>query len=160
MTKESKKVQDMLSQETDMVLDDKLTTDNIESLLDLVESGPLYIDPIHKKPGYVYEFISNAPGEIEKKLRLGYEVVIDTLKVGQEKASTTHKFGSAVTVQSKCGQLLVLMAVSKERFDLIMAARAKKSRERDASLGKIDGVPDEYQKFQGQAIGEYKKTVK
>lgn len=140
----SNKNEDGLSKDKDMMLDDQLIRDEI-SLESLVNAGPLYLDPKFKKPGFVYEFISDAPGSIEAKKRLGYEIVQDPMVVGQEKASTTHRFGSAVTVQSKCGQLLVLMSVSQERFDKIQAAKEKLNNERMASLGSIEGVPAEYQ---------------
>ena len=125
---------------------------------DLIETGPLFIDPRHKKPGYVYHFISNEPGEIEKRLRRGFHIVKDELNIGNKHASTTTQFGSAVTVQSKCGRLLVLMACSEENFAKFMAHVEKKNAQRNAALGHIEGVDPRFQTFNGQPLGEYKIT--
>lgn len=125
---------------------------------DLVSSGPLYFDPRHIKPGYVPCFVSDLPGNIEMYKRWGYNVVIDEFKVGSTLASTTSQFGSAVTVQSKCGQLLVLMAIKKELHDKLMKHRERKNAERTSALmsGKIEGVDERYQSLNGAPIGEYK----
>jgi len=152
MTKDIKKdVIESVSEETEI---HSPVTEEID--YDLIETGPLYVDPRHKKPGYVYHFISNEPGEIEKRMRRGFHIVQDEMKVGSDKASTTSQFGSAVTVQSKCGRLLVLMACSEELFAKFMAYSDKKNRERNAALGSIDNVPGQYQTFNGQPLGEYK----
>lgn len=151
--KEIKDSNEVKSVDTDMYTP---VTDEIN--YDLTETGPLYVDNRHKKPGYVYHFISNDPGEIETRLRRGFHVVKDDFKVGSSHASTTSQYGSAVTVQSKCGRLLVLMACTEENFSKFMAYVDKKNRERTAAMGKIEGVPDEYQTLNGQPLGEYKIT--
>lgn len=151
--KEMKDVNEVKSAEPDMYTP---VTDEIN--YELTETGPLYVDPRHKKPGYVYHFISNEPGEIETRLRRGFHVVKDEFNVGKLNASMTSQFGSAVTVQSKCGRLLVLMACSEENFAKFMAFTDRKNRERTAAMGKIEGVPDQFQTLNGQPLGEYKIT--
>ena len=153
MTKDVNLNKDVPSVETDVY-----TPVVSEIDYELVETGPLFVDPKHKKPGYVYHFISNDAGEIEKRLRRGFHIVKDEMKVGSSHASTTSQYGSAVTVQSKCGRLLVLMACSEENFAKFMVHTDKKNRERTAAMGKIDGVPDQYQQFNGESLGEYKIT--
>lgn len=108
-------------------------------------AGPLYIDPRHKLPGYVYKFVSALPGNIEREERLGWVTVQDEFQVGDVKTNTSTRFGSAVTIQSKCGQLLVLMATTEENFDNFMKYRDKQSKEREASLGIVEGIPQHYQ---------------
>lgn len=127
---------------------------------ELVSSGPLYLDPRHKKPGYVYKFVADRPGDIDAEKRYGYVVVTDDLNVGDNIASKTTRFGSAVTVQSKCGALLVLMAITEEGHKKLMAFRDGKNKEREKALGKIAGIPDKYQEFNGQSLSEYKTTNK
>lgn len=128
---------------------------------DLVSSGPLYFDKRNIAPGYTTCFVADEPGQVEMYKRWGYDVVIDKFRVGDERASTTTRFGSAVTVQSKCGRLLVLMAIRDDLHAKLMAYRESKNKERDkAMLGKIDGISDYHQTFQGEAMGEYKITRK
>ncbi len=124
----------------------------------LTETGPLFVDNRHKKPGYVYHFVSNEAGEIETRLRRGFHVVKDEINVGTTHASTTSQYGSAVTVQSKCGRLLVLMACSEENFAKFMAYQEKQNKARTAAMGMIEGVPEHLQTFNGQPLGEYKIT--
>ncbi len=129
---------------------------------DLVSSGPLYFDQRNLAPGYVPCFVSNKPGEIEMYKRWGYEVVIDNFRVGDDVASRTSQFGSAVTVQSKCGQLLVLMAISEKQHGKLMAHRERKNKEHNAAMlgGKIDGVSEHYQAHNGEELGGLKITKK
>lgn len=143
-----------VTQETPSIVEDTIPEIDYE----LVSTGPLYFDPKHLKSGYVPAFVSDKPGEIEMYKRWGYEIVIDDFKVGQTHASTTSRFGSAVTVQSKCGQLLVLMVIKEEQHKKLMAFRQKKNNERNSALGKIEGVPEEFQELFGESIGEYKIT--
>lgn len=145
------------------VHDTKHMIDNIEEDIeinyDLIASGPLYVDPKHKKPGYQYLFVSDRPGEIEMYKKLGYSIVQDEFAVGDNTASTTSKFGSAITVQSKCGAILVLMAITQKNFDRYEEYKRKRAQEQLGALGSIQGVSDEYQQVNGQKLG-YIKTFK
>ena len=122
---------------------------------DLIASGPLYYDPTLIKPGYVPAFVADRPGEIETYKRYGYQIVLDEFNVGDNVASRTSKYGSAVTVQSKCGTLLVLMAIKEELHKKLMAHRDSKNKERDRALGKIEGIPEHLQTLNGVPLGEY-----
>lgn len=117
--------------------------------------GPHYIDPKHQKPGYHYGLVGNIPGQIEYYQRIGYEVVKDDdVKVGQEKPSISSSLGAAVTVQSKCGQLMVLMRIPnqlKEKLDKHVSTLVQAKND---SMGKIQGIPDSAQ------YGEIKYTNK
>ena len=146
---------------------DKLSQDNDTSMSQeteeefdygLMSGGPLYVSPEHFKPGFHYQFVSDQPGQIEMYKRWGFEPVIADHNVGDNTARSTTKFGSAITVQSKCGQLLVFMACPQEKFDKLMAFRAKQSKDRTSALGKIEGIPDHLQQFQGQNLGGLKIT--
>jgi hypothetical protein len=108
--------------------------------------GPLFIDPKHKKSGFEYCLVSNKPGEIEMYQRWGYNVVQDdNIEVGKEVASKSNPLGSVVSVQSKCGQLLILMAISKELHARLTAYRENEVKKTSASIGHIDGIPDGHQ---------------
>jgi hypothetical protein len=123
---------------------------------DLIASGPLYVDPRHAQPGHHHTFVSDKPGEIEMYKRWGYEVVIDNFAVGGQNAATSTRFGSAVTVQSKCGQLLVYMAIPDAKYAKLQAHQRKKNQERESALGIIQGVSREHQYDQGKYLNEYK----
>lgn len=166
------KKQDLTSKENDVLTTSAISQDEIVELshedvsqeidYNLVSSGPLYFDPRHIAPGYVPAFVSDKPGEIEMYKRWGYVVVTDKFRVGDDVASKTTRFGSAVTVQSKCGQLLVLMAISELQHKKLMAFRDGKNKERDAAMlgGKIEGVSDHYQSHNGDPMGGYTITKK
>lgn len=160
------------SKEKDVVISSEISQDEIldsinEEVLqeinyDLVSSGPLYYDPRHIASGYTPAFVSDKPGEIEMYKRWGYVVVTDKFRVGDDVASKTTRFGSAVTVQSKCGQLLVLMAIRDDQHKKLMAYRDGKNKERDAAMlgGKIEGVSEHYQTHNGDPMGGYTITKK
>lgn len=135
------KIENLLSEESGIEFDDKALLDDVKMTMEVLSSGPMAIDPKYKKPGFVYEFITTEGNEIHKKKLLGYEIVTDPMKVGQEKASTAHEYTSAVTVPSRCGQTLVLMAVSEKRFKLIEQAKKKLNDQRLESLGYVNGIP-------------------
>lgn len=133
-------------QKKETVVERKLSVPHMsETDYETKTSGPLYIDPKHKLTGYVYKFVSALPGGIEAEERIGWVVVQDEFQVGDVKSNTSTRFGSAVTVQSRCGQLLVLMATTEENFNNYMKYRDKKSKEREKSLGIVEGIPQEYQ---------------
>lgn len=102
---------------------------------DVVLSGPLYIDPLMKEPGFVYKFIADRPGDIETYKRWGYHIVQDSIRVGDTRACDTSRFGSAVTIQSKCGVTLVLMRTSVENESKLMKHRKKQHDARIEGLG-------------------------
>lgn len=115
---------------------------------DLVDSGPLYVPEKYKQAGFQYCYVSDKPGELEMYQRFGYEVVKDdgeeSIQVkSKPNRSTPH--GAAVTVQSKCGQLLVLMKISQPLFEKFQEHKHKKIAATAAAMGQIDGVPLEYQ---------------
>ncbi len=160
------------SKEKDVTISSEISQDEIMDLTneevsqeidyDLVSSGPLYFDQRNLAPGYVPCFVSNKPGEIEMYKRWGYSVVVDNFRVGDDVASRTSQFGSAVTVQSKCGQLLVLMAISEANYKRLTAHREGKNKEHSAAMlgGKIDGVSEHYQTHNGEDLGGMKISKK
>lgn len=120
---------------------------------DILDSGPLALDPSVKKPGYVYQFVADRGNDIRQYQKSGYDIVIDDdIKVGSQQAATSTRFGSAVTVQSKCGALLVLMAITEANFNNFENYKFRKQQTNLASINKgIQGVPEEFQQFGGKA---------
>ena len=114
----------------------------------LVTQGPLQVDPKYIEPGYHYMWPTNRPGEIDYYKRLGYEIVQDLsgdVKSGLDKPNTSSAFGTAVTVQSKCGATHILMKITDDLYNKFEAFKAEKNRQVRASLGHVDGIPSENQ---------------
>lgn len=163
MKKETKSVEKDVTEVTSNESQHETTpeqTHDEEINYDLICSGPLYYDLRNIRPGYVPLFVADRPGEIEKYKRLGYQIVLDEFSVGQDTASKSSKFGSAITVQSKCGALLVLMSIRQDLYDKYEAYKAKNNEKRMAFLkdGENEGVPKENQHVNGIPIGYYKES--
>jgi hypothetical protein len=151
------------SQDIDKTIDEVNEVEEIGEIdYELVASGPLRIDPRYLEDGYIYEFVSDEPGLIGNKQKLGYVIIQDTFNVGDNVASKSSRFGSAVTVQSKCGRLLVLMRISEKLHAQFMAWRDSKQKLKEKALrrAKIEGVSEDMQELNGQPLGEYKQSLK
>jgi hypothetical protein len=107
---------------------------------DIATSGPLAIPPEMKKPGYVYKFVAGDPTTQSYYRKLGHFVVQDETKVGDNRAATSSPFGCAVTVQSRCGTLLVLMAISEKNEKAFGEYTKKRNAAQDAATGKVEGI--------------------
>ena len=108
----------------------------------LAYSGPCYVPAEFKLPGFQHCLVSNKPGEIEQYQRWGYEVVKNEIPASEKKPSQSHALGAAYTIQSKCGQTLVLMAISDELYEKLQAHRKSLVSSTEQALGRIDNVPD------------------
>lgn len=112
----------------------------------LINEGPLYVPETLKKPGFVYEFVGDLPGQIQKYKNWGYEVVNDEESAErQDVPSRSSKFGTAYTVQSKCGQTMVLMTIPKVLHEKLMKYRQTKVEEQTRGMKRLEGVSDQYQ---------------
>lgn len=108
--------------------------------------GPHYVDPKYLKQGFHYGLVGNLPGQIEYYTRLGYEVVKDDdVKIGQEKPNASHSIGAAVTVQSKCGQLMVLMRLPNELKEKLDQHINSLVEAKSISMSSVQGIPQENQ---------------
>ena len=108
----------------------------------LQSMGPLAFAEKHKLPGYEYCWVGDVPGQVEQYERWGYEIVKDkTIHVGDKKASDSSSLGSAVTVKSKCGQTMYLMAVEDAIFKQRQEFNQSLSKAKLEGLGHIDGIP-------------------
>lgn len=70
-----------------------------------------------KDPNFVYRWVIDSPGRIQRFVEGGYEVVQEDLEVGQKTVDRGSKLGSAVTKAGGSGQTLVLMRIPKEWYD-------------------------------------------
>jgi len=77
----------------------------------------------NKDPNFVYRWVNDVAGRIQKFKEGGYEVVTQDLEVGQAAVDRGSKLGSAIT-KSVGGQVTaVLMRIPKEWYDEDQAAK-------------------------------------
>lgn len=117
-------------------------------------NGPCYIDPSIKKPGYHYILVGDLPGQIEMYQRWGFEIVKGDVATGSNHASENTALGSSVTIKSKCGQTMYLMASDDEDYQQFQGSLHDLTKQKLQSLGHLDGVPENSQ------IGDVKFGVK
>jgi hypothetical protein len=119
------------------------STDSIDQEIDysVVTSGPLAVADEYKQPGYVLKWIAGDSATQSYYRKLGHFVVQDPTKVGDGRATASTPFGSAVTYQSRCGTLLVLMAISEKNQKGLEEHQKKINAAQDAATGKVDGIP-------------------
>lgn len=89
----------------------------------LEKGGPLYIDPTLLKEGFRYRVVNDSPGEVRRRLRMGYEIVEDReMKVGDQNANTSSRLGNAVTLDVGVSKELkgVLMRIPEEDYQEIL----------------------------------------
>lgn len=88
----------------------------------LEKAGPLYIDPQHLEPGKHYRVVNDSPGEIQRRIRMGYKITENRdLEVGDKSLNPT-RLGSAVVLD--VGRTLekkgVLMEIPVEDYQEIV----------------------------------------
>ena len=96
-----------------------------------------------KDPNYVYRWVNDTPGRIERFKEGGYEVVTGNNEVGTKTVDRGSKLGSAIT-KSVGGQLTaVLMRIPKEWYDEDQAAKMAEIDALEASM-KEQATRDRY----------------
>ena len=71
----------------------------------------------NKDPNYVYRWVLDAPGRIQRFEDGGYEQVREDLEVGQKTVDRGSQLGSVVTKHGGGNSKLVLMRIPKEWYD-------------------------------------------
>jgi len=103
--------------------------------------GPLYVDPKHIQTGFHYCFVTTTiPGVLAYYERLGYTPVRADIKAGDQNTSTSSSHGSCVTVQSKCGQELLLMKITQEMYDELEAEQQEEVQAQQQSIYNPPGI--------------------
>ncbi len=103
--------------------------------------GPLYVDPKYLEAGYKYCFVTaSIPGVLAYYERLGYVPVKQDIKAGDQNVATSSSHGSCVTVQSKCGQELLLMKITQELFDELEAEQRDEVQAQQESIFNPPGI--------------------
>jgi hypothetical protein len=93
-------------------------TERIQRVKRVPVSGPRDIlTLVGKDPNYVYRWVIDKPGRIQRFIDAGYEIVqrTDDLEVGQPTVDRGSRLGSAYTYATG-GSLLVAMRQRKEWF--------------------------------------------
>lgn len=111
----------------------------------LHEAGPLHVADKYKEPGYVYEWSLDVPGNLDRKERLGFQIVRDeNLRFGDEKSNQAHRLGSAVVCMWKSTTPLVLMRIDEKRHRAIQMIKREDVQATERAMGRIDNVPIQY----------------
>lgn len=110
-------------------------------------SGPRDILNVRNKDeNYVYRWVKDVPGRVQRFLDGGYEVVVDdNAQVGHKTVDATSRLGSALT-RNTDGTALVLMRIPREWYDEDQAAKQ----------AEIDAIEDSMQADGGnnQGLGQ------
>jgi hypothetical protein len=101
------------------------------------EVGSLYIDDKYKEEGYHYTIVDTTrPGRVNKRIKQGYEIVYDDLKVGDKTVTNTGSLTGAVTVELGTTYACpgVLMRCPIEHYNKRQAAKVRRNRELDSAM--------------------------
>lgn len=89
--------------------------------------GRLYFDEKYKKPGKVYRVVNDTPGRVKYLESLGYEIVRDEMKIGEDTVDNASSLGSALTldVGKTRSQPAVVMECDEDIYKERQAEKAK-----------------------------------
>lgn len=98
-------------------------------------AGPRDILSVREQdPNYVYRWVNDTVGRIQRFLDAGYEIVNQDVEVGQNTVDRGSKLGSSVTRAVGFGVTSVLMRIPKEYYDEDQAAKAAEIDALEASM--------------------------
>ena len=101
----------------------------------------------NQDPNFVYRWVNDTPGRIERFKEAGYEVVLQDVEVGHKTVDRGSKVGSAIMRQ--VGGLLtaVCMRIPKELYDEDQAAKAEAILEQELAMRAEAESKADYGKF-------------
>lgn len=106
-------------------------------------SGPRDILTISDKdPNYMYRWVKDLPGRIQRFLDGGYEIVNHAAQVGQRTVDSGSRLGSALTRQDG-GSTLVAMRIPLEWYN----------EDQEAKMHQIDALEDSLRADGGNNLG-------
>ena len=117
---------------------DKNKRDIREEMITDEEQGPLYIPAELKEEGYVYRIVdADRPGRVQKLQRMGYELVADLAKIGDNTVKSTSQLSSAATlelgtVKHRQG---VVMRIPEDLYAKRQKAKDRRNQEQERALG-------------------------
>lgn len=91
--------------------------------------GRLYFDEKYKKPGKVYRVVNDTPGRVKYLESLGYEIVRDEMKIGEDTVDNASSLGSALTmdVGKHKSQPAVVMECDEDIYNERQALKAEEN---------------------------------
>lgn len=89
-------------------------------------------------PNYVYRWVNDVPGRIQKFKDGGYEVVTESLEVGQQTVDRNTKLGSAVTKTVGGTMTAVLMRIPREWYNEDQKAKQDEISAKEQAMRKAD----------------------
>ena len=87
-----------------------------------------------RDPNYVYRWVRNDEGRIERFKEIGYEVVTQSHEVGEKTVDSGSQLGSAVTKFGGGSVTLVLMRIPREWYDEDQAAKEESIAQTEATM--------------------------
>lgn len=88
----------------------------------------------NKDPNYVYRFVNDTPGRIQRFLEGGWEIVNHESELGQKTVDSGTRLGSAVTKMVGGTVTAVAMRIPKEWYDEDQAAKQAQIDAHEASM--------------------------
>ena len=89
-------------------------------------------------PNYVYRWVNDQPGRIEKFKDGGYEVVTETVEVGGASVDRNTKLGSAVTKTVGGTMTAVLMRIPREWYNEDQKAKQDEIAAKEQAIRSAD----------------------
>lgn len=107
-------------------------------------SGPRDILTVSKKdPNYMYRWVKDLPGRVQRFIEGGYEIVNHEADIGQRTVDSGSRLGSAVT-RLDGANTLVLMRIPLEWYNEDQEAKQREIDAVEDSMraegGRLDGV--------------------
>lgn len=101
----------------------------------------------NQDPNFVYRWVNDTTGRIERFKEAGYEVVLQDIEVGHNTVDRGSKVGSAISRQVGGNIAAVLMRIPKEWYDEDQAAKAEAILEQELSMRAEAEAKADYGKF-------------
>lgn len=100
----------------------------------------------NQDPNYVYRWVNDTPGRIQRLMERGYEIVTDHVEVGQSTVDRGSQLGGAVTKQVGQGVTGVLMRIPREYHEEDQAAKDAENDAIEAAM-KQEAMEGRYGRF-------------
>ncbi len=99
-----------------------------------VDGGRDILAVANQDPNYVYRWVNDKDGRVQRLLERGYEVVNQDVEVGQAKVDRGTTVGTVVTKAVGGGVTAVLMRIPREYYDEDQAYKAEQNDAMEAAM--------------------------
>ena len=99
-----------------------------------ISGGRDILEVRNQDPNYVYRWVNDTPGRLQRFKDAGYEPVVSDAEVGTKTVDRNSKLGSVITRNVGGVLTAVLMRIPKEWYDEDQAAKQTQIDESDKML--------------------------